>query len=181
MRNLSALLLFFGFLWWYFSSPETESIVLSDGSLEYPGYTFSAEESFTIEGRVLSRKEYSMGREAELSPMDLAMGWGRMADEEVVSHFDVGQRNRWYFWDAEELPIPRSEIQSSSANMHIVPANEMVERDLRRVKTDDLIRLSGRLVDINASDGWRWRSSRSRTDTGKGACELLLLSRIDWI
>jgi hypothetical protein len=33
-------------------------------------------------------------------------------------------------------------------------------------------------VDISAEDGWRWRSSRSRTDTGNGACELILLERI---
>jgi len=44
-----------------------------------------------------------------------------------------------------------------------------------------MIRVTGRLVDILGDDGWRWRSSRSRTDTGNGSCELLLLEHIDWI
>ena len=65
--------------------------------------------------------------------------------------------------------------------MHMVPANEAVARDLSRIDEDDRIRIVGKLVDISAADGWRWRSSRTRTDTGNGACELVLLEQIHWI
>lgn len=44
-----------------------------------------------------------------------------------------------------------------------------------------MIRITGQLVDIYRDDGWRWLSSRSRTDTGNDSCELVLLERIDWI
>lgn len=40
---------------------------------------------FSVDARVLSREDYSLGREAELSPTDLALGWKRMREDSVVS------------------------------------------------------------------------------------------------
>jgi len=168
-------------LWWIASSPTTEAIVLADGSLDYPGYTFSNTEVYSLEARVLSREDYRMGREADLSPTDLALGWGRMSDPVVAGEFEVSQSNRWYYWRADQLPIPRSEIVANSANVHIVPANESVADTLSQVSTDDHVRLTGMLVDIRADDGWRWTSSRSRSDTGSGSCELMLVEHIEWL
>ena len=45
---------------------------------------------FSIEARVLSREDYRAGREAELSPTDLALGWGRMRDDAVLARLDIG-------------------------------------------------------------------------------------------
>ena len=164
--------------WWLTSQPSTQAVVLPDGSFAYPGYVFSNPEFFELEARVLSVKDYSSGRESELSPTDLALGWGRMMDDDVVSKIDVSQRGRWYHWRTNDYPIPHTEIAHSSANMHMIPANEAVARALSEVDESDRIHLVGQLVDISAEDGWRWRSSRSRTDTGNGACELILLERI---
>lgn len=167
--------------WWVISTPDTGAVALPDGSFSYPGYRFSNPEPFELEARVLSVRDYSSGRESELSPTDLALGWGRMMDDEVVARIDVSQRGRWYHWRTDEYPIPHTEIAHSSANMHMVPANEAVAMALDEVDEADRIRVIGQLVDISAEDGWRWRSSRSRTDTGNGACELLLLERIVWL
>ncbi len=168
-------------VWWFTSSSSIEAVTLPDGSYAYPGYSFTNPEQFELEARVLSREDYGSGRESDLSPTDLALGWGRMMDAEVVEQIDVRQRGRWYYWESESFPIPQTQIRRSSANMHMVPANETVARELDRVTRGDRIRIVGRLVDISAEDGWRWRSSRTRTDTGNGACELLLLERIDWL
>ena len=40
------------------------------------------------------------------------------------------------------------------------------------------ITLRGCLVDVSAPDGWRWRSSRTRTDNGAGACELMWVDEV---
>ncbi len=167
--------------WWFTGNSSTEAVVMPDGSFSYPGYRFTNPEPFDLEARVLSVQDYAMGREAELSPTDLALGWGRMMDDEVVSRIEISQRGRWYHWRTEEFPIPRTEIARSSANMHMVPANEAVALALQKVDEADRIRVVGQLVDISAEDGWRWQSSRSRTDTGNGACELVLLERIVWL
>ncbi len=168
-------------LWWFNSEGDLEAVALPDGSLSFPGYVFSNPEPFEISARVLSVRDYRSGREADLSPRDLALGWGSMMDDQVVSQIDIRQSGRWYRWQTDSYPIPRREIETSSANMHMVPANEAVARQLNEVDEDDRIRIVGQLVDISADDGWRWRSSRTRLDTGNGACELVLLEQIYWL
>ena len=44
---------------------------------------------FSIDARVLSRREYRSDREAELAPIDLALGWGRMRDDAVTARLPV--------------------------------------------------------------------------------------------
>ena len=166
---------------WYMAGDSTEAVSSAGGGYEYPGYELLSVESFAIEARVLSRENYTLGREADLSPTDLALGWGPMADEQVLNDFQFSQRNRWYFWKAQHLPIPRKDITNNSANVHIIPGNALAAHALEKVRPNDRIRLVGRLVDVDANDGWRWRTSRSRSDTGKGSCEILWLERLDWI
>jgi hypothetical protein len=47
------------------------------------------------------------------------------------------------------------------------------------VRTGSVVRLEGYLVEARADDGWRWRSSLTREDTGNGACELVWVERLD--
>jgi len=130
---------------------------------------------FSLEARVLSREDYSLGPESALSPTDLALGWRRMADPDVYGTLGVTQAGRWYRyrWDSRGPPIPLPEIVRSSANMHIVPADEHVQRALDVVRPDQRVRLQGWLIEARRDDGWIWRSSLRRDDSGDGACELV--------
>jgi hypothetical protein len=40
------------------------------------------------------------------------------------------------------------------------------------------VRIEGWLVEAVAPDGWRWRSSTTRDDSGNGACELIYVCSI---
>lgn len=142
------------------------------------GYTLEPLADFTVEARVLSREDYHMGREAELSPTDLAMGWGNMSDERVLSRIHISQSGRFYFWSTSEFPVPRREIETSSANMHIIPSDRYVEKQLSQVRKGQVVRIQGYLVEAKANDGWHWKSSLSRDDTGNGACELIYATSI---
>jgi len=51
---------------------------------------------------------------------------------------------------------------------------------MKKLKKDDLVYLKGSLIEIQAKDGWRWKSSLSREDTGNGACELMRVDSIVW-
>ena len=134
---------------------------------------------FSVEARVLSREDYRHGREAELSPTDLALGWQRMREDAVLSRLQVAQSARWYNyrWQGEP-PLPPGEIAHSSANMHLIPADAEAAAALDRVQVGDRVRIEGWLVEAVAADGWRWRSSLSREDTGDGACELVYVCAI---
>lgn len=134
---------------------------------------------FQANARVLSRKNYGWGRESDLSPTDFALGWGRMSDETVYNDINIRQNNRYYHWRVKEFPIPRREIETQSANMHIIPANSSVERAIKRVQKGDIVSFRGKLVRAESADGWQWTSSLTRTDTGNGACELIYVEEFD--
>lgn len=134
---------------------------------------------FSVEARVLSREDYRSGRESDLSPTDLALGWARMTEDAVIDALDISQSSRWYRYRwSNQPPLPPQEIASSSANMHMIPGNDAVARMLAGVRQGERVRIDGWLVEANASDGWRWRSSTRRDDTGGGACEVVYVCGI---
>ncbi|WP_372695561.1 hypothetical protein [Immundisolibacter sp.] len=134
---------------------------------------------YTVSGRVLSATRYRLGRGADLAPVDLALGWGRMSDPRVIDRLDIHQGGRWYFWRYEGAPpLPVDEITRSSANVHLIPANRAVARALRRADAGQRITLRGYLVELRAADGWHWTSSLRRDDSGDGSCELMYVQAV---
>lgn len=142
-------------------------------------YSITPLADFSLQARVLSTQRYSLDRAAQLAPVDLALGWGRMSDETVLSKISISQSGRFYFWRVEQFPIPREEIESHSANMHMVPADSTIARQLTSIRVGQRVRIQGQLIEAKGPDGWTWRSSLSRTDTGNGACELVLIKSLD--
>ncbi|HWU77867.1 MAG TPA: hypothetical protein VN043_15310 [Rhodanobacter sp.] len=134
---------------------------------------------FDITARVLSRRDYSGGADAELIPTDLALGWGRMSDSAVLATIEISQSGRFYHWHVNAFPIPRREIETSSANMHIIPADARVTHQLEQVRPGEVVRIQGFLVDASRPGGWRWNTSMTRNDTGAGACELIYAESLD--
>jgi hypothetical protein len=142
-------------------------------------YTIKALADFDVEARILAKELYSIGREADLSPVDLALGWGSMSDSEVLSSLIISQSNRFYYYRWEDQPPrPPAEIASHSANMHMIPANSQIEKTLKALRPGQIIHLRGKLVSVSATDGWRWQSSLTREDTGAGACELIRVESV---
>jgi hypothetical protein len=93
----------------------------------------------------------------------------------VLDKIRISQSNRFYFWHVDAFPIPRQDIERSSANMHMIPADGLIERRLKAVRPGQTVRIDGWLVEAQANDGWRWRSSLTRDDTGAGACEVIFV------
>jgi hypothetical protein len=142
---------------------------------KYEEYDITPVATFQLEARVLGSKHYRVGREADLSPVDLALGWGMMSKDHVLGEIAITQSNRFYYWRVQQFPVPQKVIETSSANMHMIAANEAVRDALFNAKTGDVVKLKGFLVSINSDDGWSWKSSMTRNDTGKGACEVILV------
>lgn len=135
---------------------------------------------YDIEARVLSREDYSLDAGSSLSPTDLAVGWKRMSDSAVIEQLDISQSVRFFsFRWRNEPPIPLAEIERSASNMHMIPANETIARQLGKIRQGAIVRLHGQLVEAKRSDGFQWRSSLTRNDTGAGACELFLVDSIE--
>ena len=142
-------------------------------SFMFKNYRITPLAEFSIRAKVLSKKNYRYGRASELSPVDLALGWGNMSDENIIRSIRIGQSNRWYRWWTRKFPISRREIETHSANMHLIPANNTVKSAFHDVRKGDIVEFSGNLIRIDADDGWYWVSSLTRNDTGGHSCELI--------
>ena len=129
-------------------------------------------------GRVLHTMRYDHDRGAKLAPVDLALGWGPMSDNQVLEDLKIGQMYRFYTWSGRELPLEPEQITANSANVHMMPATDAVRRVLLRVRRNDGVTFSGQLVQVAGDDGWTWVSSMTRDDTGNGACELVLVDSL---
>ncbi len=147
--------------------------------LELEGYRLTPRAGLDIRARVLSREDYRWGEEANLSPVDLALGWGVMSDQSVLDRIEISQGGRWYFTRFElPAPLPDRDIIRHSGNMHMIPADAYVRRQLKRVRRGDVVHAKGLLVDIDHPSGFHWRTSLSREDTGGGSCEIFYLEQL---
>lgn len=164
------------------SQPPADSPVqeaTSQAAFEFRGYQVKPLATFAVRARVLSREDYYVGKEAELSPLDLALGWKRMADPAVYEALNITQGGRWYRYTwRDQPPIPLQEIIESSANMHMIAATPVVERALKKARAGAYIRITGRLVEVTHPSGWHWTSSLTRSDSGANSCELVFVESV---
>ena len=146
---------------------------------EYKEFKITPLAKFSAKARVLSRKRYYFGRAARLVPVDLALGWGLMSDESILKSIKISQSNRFYFWFTKKFPIPKREIITNSANLHLIPANPEIRSKIKKVRKGSLVKFSGYLVKVQCDDGWHWNSSLRRDDVGNGACELVWVEEFE--
>ena len=159
------------------TSVEPAVVTLGQGSL-----TITPVAAYKISGVVVSRESYDDGWESKLSPVDLAMVWGNLAEPEYDKYVTYSQRSRWYFYRYKAgTPLDVSYIRIHSANNHIIPASDNVKKAVKTLREKDKVVLEGFLVNVAGTYEGRsvsWNTSLSRTDTGNGSCEILYVTRL---
>jgi len=145
-----------------------------------PGYKITATDQYSLDGLVVSVCRYRFSKESKLSPVDFAIAWGPLTKEPNLHGIHYSQDSRWYSYKykTENINVSPQEIIHFSANNHIVvpPENESLRKFLLGVHRGDSVHLSGYLIQISASEGWNWTSSRTRTDSGNHSCELFYVT-----
>ena len=153
--------------------------VQGTASVTYGRWTLTPRASYDITARILSREDYSFDALSDLVPEDLALGWGALSDNRILSSLKITQGARFYEWrPVRPLPIPVQEVIEHSANTHLIPANPAIGSELAALRVGQVVHLSGLLVDGVRADGRSFRTSLTRSDTGAGACEILLVQSV---
>jgi hypothetical protein len=135
---------------------------------------------YDITARILSREDYRFDPLAALIPEDLALGWGPMSDNRILKDFEITQSARFYSWRPRgALRIARQEVIEHSANTHVIPANDAVRAQLKRLRVGQVVHLRGILVDGVRDDGAYVNTSLTRSDSGAGSCEIVLVDLIE--
>jgi hypothetical protein len=102
-----------------------------------------------------------------------------MSDEAVLERLQISQSMRFYWYRYQNPPpLPPDEIVRSSTNMHIIPADAATKKICSALRSGELVRMEGQLVEATGPEIGTWRSSLRRDDTGNGACEILYLESV---
>src|ERR1700691_1544348 len=146
----------------------------------YKGFRITPLADFHLQARVLMAERYWLGREAQVSPVDLSVGWRLMSDQRVLDQLEIYRGYRMLYWRPKSghWPAPHADITAHVANMHMIPAGGEIDSRLKSLRPGNLIDLRGFLVLVESAGGWIWRSSLSRTDEGQGACELVWVDEL---
>jgi hypothetical protein len=152
-----------------------QNVIEGAPGIERGAFLLRPRADFSATVRILSREDYSVGDFAMLVPTDFAVGWGPMSDSANLRGIEIGQGDRFYYWRTQSWPLTREQIQTHSANWHVIADSEVVRQILGRLRVGSVVELHGKLVDIEGPEGRR-DTSLSRRDTGAGACEILLAS-----
>lgn len=137
---------------------------------------------YKISAVILSKKRYVTKWTSIISPLDLALGWGDVSKPENLKHIDIRQILRWYRYKFDnECLLTQNYISTHSSNHHIIPANNNIRKAVLSAKKNEKIILEGFLVNVFGKYKGRninWRSSKTRTDTGNGSCEIMYVTSV---
>lgn len=162
------------------SAVPSQTSITGGTPLERAGCRIQPIAVIEMEALVLGAARYRFDAESRLSPVDLALGWGVMSDSAVLNRLSISQDGRWYQYSwSGPAPGPVRQMGMSSSNVHVIPADDEVERAVLAVRKDDVVRLRGRLVSVSYPDGRQWKSSIYRSDSGGGACEIVWLEKLE--
>lgn len=143
---------------------------------------------YSISGKVVDVQDYyGVSFNDKLSPVDLGITWGFLANDETLIWSSSG--NRFLNWRGQIRDINilggEERINCHFSNNHLIPCDRKVKKSIKSIKEDDYVKIDGYLVNIYAtkSDGsYRyWNSSTTRTDSGDGACEVIYVKNVTWL
>lgn len=121
--------------------------------------------SCTIRGRIIKTEHYHWDRGADLSPVDVLVGWGGMSSQEVLETLSFSQGNRAFRWKIiKPLSVTEGYIKSHTANLHLIPANDALKKVIKSLHVDQIVIINGYLVQVTADDGYKWTSNLDNTD-----------------
>lgn len=154
------------------SSPLQESLYPRE-RFDWAGVTIEKVAFYHIHGRLLSKHRYrdNMG---DLIPWDFAIGWEEMSDQAILDKVVVRQSDRHYYITTQLKEPSIARLLETSANVHIIPCSAETREKLRLLRVGDELELHGWLVNV-FKEAVELKTSLSRTDSGDGACEILLL------
>ena len=188
--GLFALLFLYGAYGWWSQRPlarepgilapdlPRQMLLAAAPAFDHQGHTIKPLAEYRIRARVIGKEPYRFDSTADISPYDLALGWGPLSDSAVLRQIDFSQSSRWlsYRWQ-HTPPLPPQVISAHTANVHVIPADRSAVKALQRIRPGHVVELSGYLVEVQMAGG-SWASSLSREDTGDGACEIMWVEQV---
>jgi len=138
---------------------------------------------YKISGMVVGKNDFFfMDDGSDISPLDIGLAWGKMADAQYDKYMTYRSANRFLNWNyTKEFPFSYDYLNSHVSNNHIIPSSNNILKVLKSVKLKENIYLEGYLVNLridNKDSAFIWNTSLSRNDKEAGACELFYVKKV---
>lgn len=136
--------------------------------------------SYVLEGRVVTRREYRNDLTSPISPLDLGIVWGDLAQPVGTAGFEFRTMHRAiWFKPPKGVALPRH-WDDQITNNHLIPATPAVNDALMAIGIGSHVRIRGYLVSVTGDQIRPWRSSTRRDDGSiVGGCEIILVTSVE--
>ena len=159
-------------------APRIEPVAGKPQIFERNGHVLTALARFDTHARVLSLDRYAGDRAAKVAPLDIALGWGPLSDSVTLKVVDVAQTKRGVLFKSYDPKLPDEQAAAFLLNLHVIAADDGLAKKLEDVRTGNIVRMQGWLVEAVAGDGWRWRGEERRESPAMPGT-LLWLTQLD--
>lgn len=154
--------------------------------INFKGVKITKLATYDITAKVFGMEFFHFGGGANtISPQDLALKWGPAASDkynnDIEYRYSTNDRMGWFYFNGPYYQQYKGMSSIYVSNNHIIPMNNQVKSELKKVRVGDYIELLGWLVDCQGNN-WHWGpSSLVRDDDGNGACEIILVEYLSII
>lgn len=136
--------------------PRVEPVTGKPPVFEHNGHVLTALARFSAHARVLSLDRYG-DRAAKVAPLDIALGWGPLSDSATLKIVDVAQHERGVLHQSYDPKLPDAQAGAFLLNLHVAADDPELQKRLGELRSGNVVRLEGWLVEAVSEDGWRWR------------------------
>jgi hypothetical protein len=128
---------------------------------------------------VICRKYYNRDEVDTLTPLDVCVVWGKLAEPGYIQYYTCTQDNRGCRLTARRgSPLSDSYVESHFTNIHIIPAHEEILKAIKTIRINEKVVLEGFLVNVYSNGAYIWKTSLRWDDSGTESCEVLYVTKI---
>lgn len=145
--------------------------------VEGRSYTVRPRFEYSISGMVVScgfSRQLAEYRNDLLNVMDAGIIWGSNLDPDVYRNLKFRTNGVWLEAETPERAVWERFDHERISNNHLLTTNAVLRRRLQGLRRGDMVALHGALVDYGSR-----RTSRTRSDTGARACEIIWVDRLE--
>lgn len=147
--------------------------------------TFNHKKGFKTDALVVNSKKYNeSGIKNGISPVDVVLAWGSIAENNGETDFAWTITDRAYSFSST-TSFEESEIIKHSSLNHLIGQTDSVTSQIKKLRAGDHVKISGYLVDITAEpqigEIVKWNTSTKFSDKGLNSSEIVYVTSLEVI
>lgn len=135
--------------------------------------------AYAMDGVVVTRRIFRSDATSAISPLDLGIVWGDLAQPGMADGIRFRAGRRMVSFRTDDITNLPSNWEEQVTNNHLIPASDAVRTALMEVEVGQRVQITGFLVRVTGDDIHPWRSSIRRDDSSLiGGCEIILVRSV---